>query len=148
MTGNTAPYMLYAYARIQGIRRKALAGMKNSENSENSENGDDNSSDNSSVLNLVAGNFSLQTKEEQALAKQLMRLDEVLEEVSRDLYPNKLCEYLFELSQRFNQFYERCPVLGAETEELRKSRAALCSLTADTLKLSLGLLGIRTVEKL
>ena len=136
LSGNTAPYMLYAYARIQGIKRKALAGVSGASDS------------GSDVLSLTASSLSLPTKEEQALAKQLMRLDEVLEEVARDLYPNKLCEYLFDLSQRFNQFYERCPVLGAETEELKRSRAGLCSLTADTLKLSLGLLGIKTVEKL
>ena len=146
LTGNTAPYMLYAYARIQGIRRKALAGMILTNNDNNSENS--NESNTTKVLDVPANSLKLPTKEEQALAKQLMRLDEILEEVSRDLYPNKLCEYLFDLSQKFNQFYERCPVLGAETEELKVSRAALCSLTADTLKLSLGLLGIRTVEKL
>ena len=146
LTGNTAPYMLYAYARIQGIRRKALAGMTVTNNDNNSENS--NESNITKVLDVPANSLKLPTKEEQALAKQLMRLDEILDEVSRDLYPNKLCEYLFDLSQKFNQFYERCPVLGAETEELKVSRAALCSLTADTLKLSLGLLGIRTVEKL
>lgn len=142
LTGNTAPYMLYAFARIQGIRRKALEAVAG---------GDSAGGGNQQVQGLQglsADSFSLGTKEEQGLAKQLMRLDEVLEEVARDLYPNKLCEYIFELSQRFNQFYERCPVLAAETPELRKSRAALCSLTADTLKLSLDLLGIRTVEKL
>ena len=69
-------------------------------------------------------------------------------EVSRDLYPNKMCEYLFELSQKFNQFYENCPVLKAETKDIQQSRAVLCSLTADVLQLSLGLLGIKTVEKL
>jgi arginyl-tRNA synthetase len=143
LTGNTAPYMLYAFARIQGIRRKALeavaGGGEGQGQGENQVQG---------LQGLTAEALDLSTKEEQALAKQLMRLDEVLEEVSRDLYPNKLCEYIFELSQRFNQFYERCPVLAAESPELRKSRAALCSLTADTLKLSLDLLGIRTVEKL
>jgi arginyl-tRNA synthetase len=145
LTGNTAPYMLYAFARIQGIQRKALAAVAGIEDSVASKEQQQSAA---LLQNLDASSFDLTTKEEQALAKQLMRLDEVLEEVSRDLYPNKLCEYLFELSQRFNQFYERCPVLAAETPQLRKSRAALCSLTADTLKLSLDLLGIRTVEKL
>jgi arginyl-tRNA synthetase len=141
LTGNTAPYMLYAFARIQGIRRKALEAVVGE-----GEGGGENQVQ--GLQGLSAESLDLSTKEEQALAKQLMRLDEVLEEVSKDLYPNKLCEYIFELSQRFNQFYERCPVLAAESPELRKSRAALCSLTADTLKLSLDLLGIRTVEKL
>jgi arginyl-tRNA synthetase len=145
LTGNTAPYMLYAFARIQGIQRKALAAVAGIEDSVASKEQQQSAA---LLQDLDASSFDLTTKEEQALAKQLMRLDEVLEEVSRDLYPNKLCEYLFELSQRFNQFYERCPVLAAETPQLRKSRAALCSLTADTLKLSLDLLGIRTVKKL
>lgn len=147
LSGNTAPYMLYAFARIQGIRRKALEAVAGGGEGE----GDSEARGENQVQGLQglsAESLDLSTKEEQALAKQLMRLDEVLEEVSRDLYPNKLCEYIFELSQRFNQFYERCPVLAAESKELRKSRAALCSLTADTLKLSLDLLGIRTVEKL
>ena len=143
LSGNTAPYMLYAFARIQGIRRKALLAVAGGEESEGS------ASASVQVLSdIAAGSVDLSTKEERSLAKQLMRLDEVLEEVGKDLYPNKLCEYIFDLSQRFNQFYERCPVLSAETPELRKSRAALCSLTADTLKISLDLLGIRTVEKL
>ena len=147
LTGNTAPYMLYAFARIQGIRRKALAAVAEGEESQGS--GSGSGSGSGQVLaDIAAGAVDLNTKEERALAKQLMRLDEVLEEVAMDLYPNKLCEYIFELSQRFNQFYERCPVLSAETPELKKSRAALCSLTADTLKISLDLLGIRTVEKL
>lgn len=145
LTGNTAPYMLYAFARIQGIQRKALAAVAGIEDSDTSKEQQQSAA---LLQDLDANSFDLTTMEEQALAKQLMRLDEVLEEVSQDLYPNKLCEYLFELSQRFNQFYERCPVLAAETPQLRKSRAALCSLTADTLKLSLDLLGIRTVEKL
>jgi arginyl-tRNA synthetase len=55
---------------------------------------------------------------------------------------------MFELSQKFNKFYEECPVLKAESASLQKSRAALCLMTADTLKKSLGLLGIDTVEKL
>jgi arginyl-tRNA synthetase len=95
----------------------------------------------------VAGN-TLLTNEELALSKHLLRLEEVLREVERSLYPNALCEYLFELSSLFNKFYENCPVLKAETVELRASRTALCSLSADALKLSLGLLGIDTLEQL
>ena len=45
----------------------------------------------------------------------------------------QLCDYIFELSQRFNQFYECCPVLQAESAELRHSRVQLCALTAGTI---------------
>jgi len=64
-----------------------------------------------------------------------------------DLYPNRLCQYLVELSQKFNQFYDRCTVLQAE-EPQRTSRLLLCHLTARTLKLGLGLLGISVLERM
>jgi arginyl-tRNA synthetase len=84
--------------------------------------------------------------EEIALAKHLLKFEEVLQEVAEKLYPNKLCEYLFELSAKFNLFYERCPVLKAASPEARLSRTALCAITSDTLKLTLDLLGIETLE--
>ncbi|KAG5185943.1 Arginyl-tRNA synthetase [Tribonema minus] len=128
LQGNTAPYMMYAYARIQGIRRRATTSTPIS------------TSDPPRIV--------LEHPAELTLARTLLRLPEVLTELERDLYPNRLCEYLFDLSQRFNQFYEGCPVNAAATDELRASRVALCSVTAATIKLSLGLLGIDVVEKL
>ena len=82
------------------------------------------------------------------LAKQLLKFPEVLKRLEGELYPNQLCDYLFETSQKFNQFYENCPVLGAETDELRASRTALCTATAQLLRLSLGLLGIGVLDRL
>ena len=125
LNGNTAPYMLYAYVRIQGIKRKAVEGL-------------------SGKINQI----EFTKKEEVVLAKQLIKFDEVLKEIERELYPNKLCEYLYDLSSKFNQFYEKCPVLKAESAIEKDSRTSLCILTADTLQLSLKLLGIDTVDKL
>ena len=65
-----------------------------------------------------------------------------------ELLPSKLCEYIFELAGRFNQFYEALSVVNAETEEARRSRLALCALTAATLRLNLELLGIEPLERL
>jgi arginyl-tRNA synthetase len=129
LKGNTAPYMLYAYARIQGISRKGEINF--SELGENAK-----------VL--------LQHETELALAKYLLQLDEVISTVEQDLLPNRLCEYLYELSKKFNQFYDRdrgVPVLTAE-EPLRTSRLVLCDLTARTLKLGLSLLGIQVLERM
>jgi arginyl-tRNA synthetase len=70
-----------------------------------------------------------------------------LAEIEQDLLPNRLCQYLFELSQKFNQFYDRCPVLQAE-EPLRTSRLILCNITAQTIKLGLSLLGIPVLERM
>jgi arginyl-tRNA synthetase len=126
LNGNTAPYMLYAYVRVQGISRKGKIDFTQL------------------GTNLQ---LALQEETEFTLAKHLLQLDEIIEEVSQDLFLNKLCQYLFELSQKFNQFYDRCPVLNAE-EPLRTSRLALADLTARTLKLGLSLLGIPVLERM
>jgi arginyl-tRNA synthetase len=126
LQGNTAPYMLYAYVRVQGISRKGGIDFEH----------------------LPAeARIHLEDDTEFALARHLLQLDEVLEEVAQDLYPNRLCQYLFELSQKFNQFYDRCSVLQAP-EPQRTSRLLLCDLTAKTLKLGLSLLGIRVLERM
>jgi PAS domain S-box-containing protein len=83
LQGNTAPYLLYAYVRIQGIRRKGEIDFKQ-----------------------VGTEAKMQHQEEAelTLAKHLLQLNEVIEAVATDLLPNRLCQYLFELSQKFNQF--------------------------------------------
>ena len=126
LQGNTAPYMLYAYVRIQGISRKGDIDFEQL--------GTDRK-------------ILLQEETELALGKHLLQLSEVLNEVERDLLPNRLCQYLFELSQKFNQFYDQCPVLKAD-EPQRTSRLLLCDLTARTLKLGLSLLGISVLERM
>ena len=62
--------------------------------------------------------------------------------------PHRLCTYLFELAQDFTAFYEACPVLKAESDELRTSRLALADLTARVLACGLGLLGIDAPERM
>ncbi len=131
LQGNTAPYLLYAYVRIRGIGRKGQLAVEAL----------------TEVKETEAKEIRLQTESEITLAKHLLQLDEVIDAVSQDLMPNRLCQYLFELSQKFNQFYDRCPVLQAE-EPLRTSRLGLCDLTARTLKLGLSLLGIMVVERM
>ncbi|MGB5135916.1 MAG: arginine--tRNA ligase [Prochlorococcaceae cyanobacterium] len=130
LTGNTAPYLLYAVVRIAGIARKggdlAAAGSNDA---------------------VAPAQLQFSEPQEWALVRELLRLDAVIAEVEEDLLPNRLCSYLFELSQVFNRFYDQVPVLRAE-EPARSSRLALCRLTTDTLKLGLGLLGIPTLERM
>ncbi|MDH4406979.1 MAG: arginine--tRNA ligase [Cyanobium sp. D14.bin.5] len=124
LTGNTAPYLLYAVVRIAGIARRG---------------GD-----------LGAGavaSLTFSEAQEWALVRELLKFDGVIAEVEQELLPNRLCNYLFELSQVFNRFYDQVPVLKAE-EPARSSRLALCRLTTDTLSLGLGLLGIPTLERM
>ncbi|PWL22316.1 MAG: arginine--tRNA ligase [Synechococcus sp. XM-24] len=124
LQGNTAPYLLYAVVRIAGIARKG---------------GD--------LDAASTGGLQFSEPQEWALVRELLKFDAVIAEVEEELLPNRLCTYLFELSQVFNRFYDQVPVLKAEPEAL-PSRLALCRLTADTLKLGLGLLGIPTLDRM
>lgn len=126
LQGNTAPYMMYAYVRVQGISRKGGIDF-------------DNLGDDAQIV--------LKEDLELALAKQLLQLGSIVTEVERDLLPNRLCQYLFELSQKYNQFYDKHSVLQAE-EPIRTSRLILSDLTAKTLKLGLDLLGIPVLERM
>eukprot|EP00177_Eucheuma_denticulatum_P006635 GFKZ01012063.1.p1 GENE.GFKZ01012063.1~~GFKZ01012063.1.p1 ORF type:complete len:673 (+),score=107.93 GFKZ01012063.1:98-2116(+) len=131
LEGDTAPSIMYAFARVQGIYRTAATAS-----------GIDGDTEMGDVK------FQFEDGKERALAKILLRLPEVLTELEKDLLPHALCDYVNTVSCRFNQFYEECPVVHAETEDLRKSRLALCQISADTLQLCLGLLGIPTLEKI
>ena len=123
LQGNTAPYLLYAVVRIAGIARKG---------------GD---------LEVSTGQLQFSEPQEWALVRELLKFDSVIAEVEEELLPNRLCSYLFELSQVFNRFYDQVSVLKAPPEAL-PSRLALCRLTADTLRLGLGLLGIATLDRM
>ncbi|MEQ9001601.1 MAG: arginine--tRNA ligase [Coleofasciculus sp. B1-GNL1-01] len=126
LKGNTAPYLLYAYARIQSIGRKGGIDFEQLRTSTQ---------------------VSLKEGQEATLAKHLLQVSEVIKDVEQELLPNRLCQYLYELSEKFSQFYDQCPVLKAE-ESVRLSRLMLCDLTAQTLKLGLSLLGISVLERM
>lgn len=130
MEGNTAPYMMYAYARIRSIGRKAQVDF------------DRQPSGPGIILDHPA---------EVALAKKLLQFAETLDAATHDLRPNLLTDYLYELSKVFSRFYDRkigVRVIDATPDSLRRSRLGLCDLTARTLKLGLQLLGIGTVEQM
>jgi len=121
--GNTAPYVLNAYVRTRSILRKAPP------------------------LPASAALTFAETVEDD-LARQLLALGDVLHAVTAEYRPHLLCAYLYETAALFHQFFERCPVLKAESEALRDSRLALCHLTGLTLQRGLGLLGIETLEEM
>ena len=126
MEGNTAPYMMYAYARIRSIYRKGAEESRD----------------------LAAGRVQLVEPAERVLARQVLRLPETLEGAAVGLRLNIITEYLYNLAGAFMSFYEACPVLKADTDALRASRLRLCDLTARALRIGLDLLGIRVVERM
>jgi len=119
--GNTAPYLQYAYARIQSLLRKAR-GMD------------------------AQRPPRISHAAEHALALELIRFDEVVQQVAHDSQPHGLCAYLYRVATVFSRFYESCPVLAADAE--RSGRLQLCALTARTLETGLGLLGIQAVDEI
>jgi len=121
--GNTAPYLLYAYARIRSIFRKIAE-------------------EEPTDFNIV-----ITESEEKSLALKLLQFTEIIEQVAEDCLPNQLCLYLFELAGLYMRFYEACPVLKAEPA-VRGSRLGLSYLTARTIKEGLNLLGIETLEQM
>ena len=85
---------------------------------------------------------------ERALALQLLRFEDALTSAANEYKPNLVTAYLWDLAKSYSVFYNDCPVLKAETPELRDSRLLLCDLTARVVQKSLELLGIKTVERM
>ncbi|HEY9174067.1 MAG TPA: arginine--tRNA ligase [Verrucomicrobiae bacterium] len=127
LSGNTAPYLQYAYARIQSIFRKG--GIEASE------------------VRNPKSEIRLAAPEEITLARHLVNFGFVLETVAEEYRPNYLCNYLYDLAGHFTRFYEHCPVLKAAAPE-RGSRLALCEATGQVLKQGLEVLGIETLEQM
>lgn len=127
LTGNTATYMQYAYARVRSIFSKGGFDAQKIASS---------------------AKIELAHPAERALALELLRFDEALESVAKDNRPNFLTAYLYELASKYSTFFENCPVLRAENDAVRDSRLVLCDLTARTIQKGLELLGIQTVEKM
>jgi len=127
LKGNTAAYMQYAVARVEGICTKGCVDRD--------------------AVRAKAAAVSIAAPQERALALGIVRFSEVLEDVEADNRPNLLTAWLYDLAGRFSVFYDALPVLKAEGEAAA-SRLALCDLTGRVLRHGLGLLGIGTVERM
>jgi len=124
LEGNTAAFLLYAYVRILGIKRKTKANMQE-------------------ILNQKK--INLQHSSEISLGFHLLRFPEILEAYSKDLLPNRLCEYLYNLAEKFNAFFRDCRVDGSEKEE---ERLLLCEVCGKVLKKGLEILGLKTMDRM
>jgi arginyl-tRNA synthetase len=119
--GNTAPYLMYAHARIRSILRKAQATGAD--------------------LTLAAGQIRIDAPAERALALELLEFPDSLIRVGETLQPHRLCQHLFQVATVFTRFYDACPVLNADART-SESRLVLCSITARVLEQGMALLGI------
>ncbi|MFD8804072.1 arginine--tRNA ligase [Streptomyces sp. NPDC059597] len=124
LNGDTSVYLQYAYARIQSILRKA-----------------------GEVRPVAHPELEL-TEAERALGLHADSFGEVAAEAAAEYAPHKLAAYLYQLASLYTAFYDKCPVLKAETPAQVENRLFLCDVTARTLHQGMALLGIRTPEKL
>ncbi|WP_217245689.1 arginine--tRNA ligase [Streptomyces sp. AC602_WCS936] len=124
LNGDTSVYLQYAYARIQSILRKAGEVRP-------------------------AAHPELELHEaERALGLHLDAFGNTVFEAAAEYAPHKLTAYLYQLASLYTSFYDKCPVLKAQTPEQVENRLFLCDLTARTLHRGMALLGIRTPERL
>ena len=124
LNGDTSVYLQYAYARIQSILRKA-GETKPAAHPE---------------LELAPA--------ERALGLHLDAFGDTVFEAAAEYAPHKLAAYLYQLASLYTSFYDKCPVLKAETPAQVANRLFLCDVTARTLHQGMALLGIRTPERL
>jgi len=122
--GNTAAFLLYSYVRIQSIKRKVSKPIDEVEK---------------------RAHIILFHPSEISLGLHLRQFGEVLDMLSRDLLPNRLCEYLYILAEKFNAFFRDCRVEGSPEEE---SRLLLCEASGRVLKQGLEILGLHTVNRM
>lgn len=124
--GATAPYLQYAYSRIQSISSKALV-------------------DESAVKAII----KIIEPQEKALALKILQLEDVIDAVISECTPNLLCNYLYELASLYMSFYEACPILKEGIDvEVKNSRLALGQIIAKTLKQGLDVLGIEVMDRM
>ncbi|MET7692253.1 arginine--tRNA ligase [Streptomyces sp. NPDC005483] len=124
LNGDTSVYLQYAYARIRSILRKA-----------------------GEVRPTAHPELEL-TEAERALGLHLDAFGDTVFEAAAEYAPHKLAAYLYQLASLYTSFYDKCPVLKADTPAQVENRLFLCDLTARTLHQGMALLGIRTPERL
>lgn len=123
--GDTAPYILYSYARARSILRRAEA------------------------IDLSSANFGLLTNNEEFnLLKELESLEGAALEAMSVYEPSILVRQILKLVRSFNRYYQAQPILKEENEELRNARLALCQLFTKELKTALAIIGINVVERM
>ena len=122
--GNTGPYMLYTIVRIKSILNKA------------------------NYINKDIKILIPKSDSERRLMLQLIKFNEIIELSFKERAPHKICEFIYELSNCFNKFYNDTKILSEEDENKKYSWLTLINLVKDVLEQSLNLLGISSVEKM
>jgi len=126
LEGNSSPYLQYTYSRCSSVLKKADEIKKH----------------------LKGSKFDKLNEQEVLLLRTFYRFSEVVVEAANTYSPNLLANYLFDLCQKYNLFYNQYSILQADTEESQEFRLFLTSITAEIVKTGLDLFGIKTLERM
>ena len=144
MQGNSGPYLQYTYARTQSVLSKSEVQNPKSETNSKSQNSNIKKVSN---FGIRYSNLKLEN-EEMSILKTLYRFPEMVELAGEKFAPNLLCNYLFDLAQKFNLFYQKHKILQSRTSEQKEFRLALTQSTGIIIKNGLNLLGISAPERM
>jgi arginyl-tRNA synthetase len=122
--GDSAPYLQYTYVRCRSIRRRANAEA------------------------FPFDGDALEASEEIGLLNLLSRFPEVIADAADEFAPHIIANYLFDLAQEFQSFYEKVPVLKARSPQQVANRLAIVDAVAATIHSGLDLLGIECPERM
>ncbi|MBR3031803.1 MAG: arginine--tRNA ligase, partial [Clostridiales bacterium] len=128
--GDTAPYLIYTYARTRSILRKAA------------EQGFTPAASGSELLNKLSGD------EEFACVKMIADLPEAIKKAASSNEPFMVSRAVSQIARAFNRFYNNCSILGGDDNELKTARLALCEAVCDAIEAGTYLLGIPVVEQM
>ncbi|PPI86750.1 arginine--tRNA ligase [Candidatus Pantoea edessiphila] len=121
--GNTAPYMQYAYTRLMSIFNKSEIN-----------------------INILDADIIITNNQEETLVMYLLQFEEILAQVADNGTPHIMCNYLYQLTSKFSNFYEKCPILVFKDQSIRSSRLQLSVLTSKVLRQGLNILGITVLN--
>lgn len=134
--GNTAVYLLYAYARIRSICRNA--GISREQIIDYAQ-------------NLPEGALPLEHEAEYKLAKTILKFSDCILTVLDTLFLHQVCDYVYSLATTFHDFYNDCYVIHKDREgntTIYYHRLVLCQVTADVMANCFQILGIRNVQRM
>jgi arginyl-tRNA synthetase len=134
LEGDSGPYLQYTYARCQSVLGKSKR-VKEQESKK-------------SFLNLSLPDSYALKPEELSILRVIYQFPEVVQEAGERVAPNLICNFLYDLAQRYNFFYNKLPILKAESQELINFRLALTTAVAQILKNGLSLLGVATPDRM
>ena len=127
--GNTGPFIQYTYARISAIIRKSEQLGVHSKD-----------------LNFGAIDSIHETEKE--LIQLLVQYPERLSNAAEQYAPSVMAQFVYDVAKQYNRFYSELSIFNEENDSIQKFRVTLSALTAETIKRSMGLLGIIVPERM